>query len=230
MSANRLAAIAVLILAVTAPVGADDKKKPAAADTYDAMLARYLEDARKLVAPTLESQWGWMNGLTGDQRARHTNDLVTIRVVENISGSGTADAATSKNGSANLGITNLFGLEHGIPAPADPTRLVGAKHDTEFKGAGSTTRAGELTAVMTARVADVLPNGYLVIEGVREIEINGERQVVVLTGVARPADVDARNVVLSTSMAQVRIRYFGRGLFQDNLKPGFLIRLLNKVF
>jgi len=43
-----------------------------------------------------------------------------------------------------------------------------------------------LTAMMTARVADVLPNGDLVVEGVREIDINGDRQIAVLTGVLRP--------------------------------------------
>ena len=48
-----------------------------------------------------------------------------------------------------------------------------------------TARSDELTA----RVADVLPNGDLVVEGVREIEINGDRQIVVLTGVVRTVDV-----------------------------------------
>ena len=83
---------------------------------------------------------------------------------------------------------------------------------------------------MTARVTDVLPNGDLVVEGVREIEINGDRQIVVLTGVVRAADIGPSNVVLSTSIGQLRIRYFGRGLMKDNLKPGWLIRVLNKVF
>ena len=83
---------------------------------------------------------------------------------------------------------------------------------------------------MTARVSDVLPNGDMVVEGVREIEINGDRQIVVLTGVVRGADVDRSNIVLSTSIGQLRIRYFGRGLIKDNLKPGWLVRVLNKVF
>ena len=83
---------------------------------------------------------------------------------------------------------------------------------------------------MTARVSDVLPNGDLVVEGVREIEINGDRQFVVLTGVVRAADIGQSNVVLSTAIGQLQIRYFGRGLMKDNLKPGWLIRVLNKVF
>jgi flagellar L-ring protein precursor FlgH len=87
-----------------------------------------------------------------------------------------------------------------------------------------------LTAVITARVAEVLPNGDLVIEGVREIEINGDHQVVVLSGVARAADIAPDNSVRSTSLGQLRVRYFGRGLMKDSLSPGWLIRVLNKIF
>jgi len=69
-----------------------------------------------------------------------------------------------------------------------------------------------------------------VLEGAREIDINGDRQIVVLTGVLRPADVMPGNVALSTSVGQLRIRYFGKGLIKDNLRPGWLIRFVNKIF
>ena len=68
------------------------------------------------------------------------------------------------------------------------------------------------------------------IEGAREIEINGDLQMEVLTGVVRPVDIGKDNVVLSPSIGQLRIRYFGRGLIKDNLKPGWLIRAMNKIF
>jgi flagellar L-ring protein precursor FlgH len=51
-----------------------------------------------------------------------------------------------------------------------------------------------------------------------------------LTGVVRSADIAPGNVVLSTSIAQLRIQYTGKGLTKDNLQPGFLIRMLNKIF
>jgi flagellar L-ring protein precursor FlgH len=83
---------------------------------------------------------------------------------------------------------------------------------------------------MTARVTEVLPNGDLVLEGVREIDINGDRQMIVLTGVVRQADIGPGNVVPSTAVGQMRIRYFGRGLIKDNLSPGWLVRVFNKIF
>jgi flagellar L-ring protein precursor FlgH len=83
---------------------------------------------------------------------------------------------------------------------------------------------------MTARVAELLPNGTMVIEGIREIEINGDRQIVVLTGLVRPSDIGPGNVVASPAIGEMRIRYFGRGLIKDNLQPGWLVKALNKIF
>ena len=95
----------------------------------------------------------------------------------------------------------MFGPRRSCRRSIDPTNLVGASSDTKFKGSGATSRSGTLSATITARVMEVLPNGDLVLEGVREIEINGDRQMVVLTGVARPRDVSDQNVVLSPRSA-----------------------------
>jgi flagellar L-ring protein precursor FlgH len=204
---------------------------PKPTDNYDELFQRYLQEAREAKAAPPEIQaWSWMSALALDHRARNVNDLVTIRVVESITGSGTADSALTKNSAASAAVSKLFGMEKKLPSAADPTALVAAKTSTDFKGAGTTNRAGELTALMTARVSDMLPNGDMVVEGVHEIEINGDRQIVVLSGVVRAVDIDQNNVVLSTEIGQLSIRYFGRGLMKDNLKPGWLIRALNKVF
>jgi flagellar L-ring protein precursor FlgH len=54
--------------------------------------------------------------------------------------------------------------------------------------------------------------------------------MLVLTGVVRAADIGPGNVIASTAVGQMRIRYFGRGLIKDNLSPGWLVRALNKIF
>jgi flagellar L-ring protein FlgH len=232
-----LAWACVLTLAPAAAGAADksDKKgsapaTPPPSDVYDVLYARYLESARRTPpAPAAGPSIDWMSNLGLDRRARALNDLITIRVVENIEGTGSADSALDKNSSASAGVGSLFGATKKLSA-IDPGNLVGTSSDSTFKGSGATSRSGTLSATITARVMEVLPNGDLVLEGAREIDINGDRQMVVLTGVARPSDVSDQNVVLSPSIGQLRIRYFGRGLMKDNLKPGWLIRVLNKVF
>ena len=133
-----------------------------------------------------------MTGLAGDRRARHVNDLLTVQVIENITGTGSADSALTKDGKGAAAVTNAFGVEHKLPAWIDPTNLVSGTSKTDFKGTGATSRTGSLTATMTVRVAEVLPNGDLVLEGAREIEINGDRQIVVLTRRRARCRCDAR--------------------------------------
>lgn len=206
------------------PAGVDTK----AGDNYDVLFQQYLNAARSTPAAGPDSLW--MAGLFGDLKARRVNDLLTIRVLESVSAQGTADSSLDKSSSASAGVANFFGAESKAPSFLNLGSLAQLGADTSFKGGGSTTRSGTLQAVITARVAEVFPNGDLGIEGVREIDINGDRQIIVVTGVVRAVDVMQGNIVPSTSIGQMRIRYFGRGLIKDNLNPGWLVRVLNKIF
>jgi flagellar L-ring protein precursor FlgH len=213
----------------------DGKGKAQPRDNYDQLLQEYLASARATAAAAATAapaggDSSWMSGLFGDLRARRVNDLVTIQVVESATAVGSADAALAKDSSASASVTSLFGLESKYPGFLDPSALASLGANTDFKGSGSTTRSGSLSAVITGRVAEVLPNGDLAVEGIRELDINGDRQIIVLTGIVRTADIGPGNVVPSTAIGQMRIRYFGRGLIKDNLSPGWLVRIINKIF
>ena len=238
----KVTALALGLMLIALPAVAQDAKlktqdakgKAQARDNYDQLLQEYLASARATAAAaaTASAPAGdsWMSGLFGDLRARRVNDLVTINVVESATALGSADAALAKDSSASASVTSLFGLESKYPGFLDPSALASLGANTDFKGSGSTTRSASLSAVMTARVAEVLPNGDLAVEGIRELDINGDRQIIVLTGIVRTADIGPGNVVPSTAIGQMRIRYFGRGLIKDNLNPGILVRILNKIF
>ncbi len=80
---------------------------------------------------------------------------------------------------------------------------------------------------MTARVIDVLPNGYLVIEGSKTILVNSENQVITIRGVVRPNDLSTANIVQSGSVAQMELKVDGKGVVNDAIhRPNFLYRLL----
>jgi len=213
---RRVAAAAVMLLMASAALAQTMPQAPAAEPAAPAL--PYSGDPL------------WMAGLLGDLRARRVNDLVTIQVVESVSALGSADASLDKSSSGSASLSSLFGLESRMPTWLDPTGLASLSANTDFQGGGSTTRTAALSAVVTARVTEVLPNGDLALEGLREIDINGDRQVLVVTGIVRVADIGPGNVVASTAVGQMRIRYFGQGLIKDNLSPGWLVRVLNKIF
>lgn len=196
-------------------------------DAQDLAMQRYLEATRAM--PPADP-FSWMQNLNLDIRARKVNDIVTVRVEESIAATGSTDATIAKSSSTAAGISTFFGLPAKLPSSLGLSDLATTKSGTDFRGTGSTARASVLTATLSARVAEVMPNGDLLIEGIREIEINGDRQVVVLTGVARVADIGGANVINSSDLGQLSIRYFGRGLTKTTMTPGWLVRIINKVF
>ena len=73
----------------------------------------------------------------------------------------------------------------------------------------------------------VLPNGALVIEAAKDIQINSERQTITVRGVVRPADIDFTNSVRSNRLGQLEVRVNGKGVVGDAVRrPFFLYRLI----
>jgi flagellar L-ring protein precursor FlgH len=56
-------------------------------------------------------------------------------------------------------------------------------------------------------VVKVLNNGNYFISGRRELLINGEKQIMQISGVIRPIDIDPDNMILSTQIADAKILY-----------------------
>jgi flagellar L-ring protein FlgH len=195
-------------------------------------LRAYVESAKEQkAAPTGSEGSLWVDNayrsnLFRDSKARYVNDIVTIRVSESTTAVASADAKNAKSTSATAGFDHLFGAEKAIKEL--PT-IVSGKSDSGFEGKGSTSRATTLDTNLTARVIDVLPNGYLVVQGMREIHFNNENQSVYLTGVVRPEDVSSENIVLSSSIAQMTVRVQGKGIVSQPIKPGWLFKILNGI-
>ena len=108
--------------------------------------------------------------------------------------------------------------------------MLDAQYKSDFKCAGTTSRKESMTAQMSARVVSVLPNGDLVIRGSREIKVNYEKQYMLLQGIVRPSDISADNTVLSSYIADARIEYIGKGVVSDKQRPGWLSRILDKIW
>jgi flagellar L-ring protein FlgH len=195
-------------------------------------LRAYVESAKRTGAEAQTSEgslWtgsGYRSNLARDAKARSIDDIVTIRVSETTQAAAAADAKNARATSASAGFDNLFGLEKSIKEL--PT-MVNGKSNSSFEGKGSTSRETSLETSLTARVIDVLPNGYLVVEGMREIRVNNENQSVYLTGVVRPDDIGPRNMVLSSAVAQMSVRVQGKGVVSQPIKPGWLYKILTGI-
>ena len=72
-----------------------------------------------------------------------------------------------------------------------------------------------MTDKMTVTVADVLPNGNLVVLGSRERQTAGDKQTVQVSGVVRPSDITFANTVASESVADFKILFKKSGIEKD---------------
>lgn len=171
------------------------------------------------------------SSLLDDMKARRVGDTLTVVVSEQTSASKAATTGTGRSGSVAAGIPNLMGLEAKMIANGmDPTKLMSASTDTKYAGSGTTTRNDALTATMTARVMEILPNGNLLIEGRRNVMVNNEDQMIVLEGTVRPRDITPDNTITSSLIADARITYSGNGVISDRQRPGWLMNIVDVVW
>ncbi len=171
------------------------------------------------------------SSLTGDFKAGRKGDILTIVISEQASASKQAATSTKRNAAVSAGIPNFLGLENTfIKNWMDLSKLINASTGSQYDGNGSTTRKENLTATMTARVVDVLPNGNMRIAGRRNVKVNNEDMIILLEGTVRPKDISAENIVNSSYIADARITYTGKGVVTDRQSPGWLMNIIDKVW
>jgi flagellar L-ring protein precursor FlgH len=156
-----------------------------------------------------------------DHKALRVGDIVTINIVESASANNTADTDLSRKSSIEAGLSSWFGKEKFLKLFKLSDNLISSNSEDTHKGAGTTTRGGNLTATITAIVKEVLPNGNLVIQGTRTVAVNHEEQYITITGVIRPLDVTRDNNVLSTRVADASIAIGGSGVVADKQRSGW---------
>ena len=156
-----------------------------------------------------------------DKKALRVGDIITVRIVENAQASNSADTDLSRSSAAKAGLSTFFGKKKILGLFNLGDELLNSSAENSHQGSGSTTRTGQLTAIMTALVREVLPNGNLVIQGTRELLVNHEQQFITLTGMVRPQDVSRDNVVVSSQLADANITIGGLGVVDDKQRSGW---------
>lgn len=184
--------------------------------------------------PSLWPDDGNSAALFKDFRAFQAMDLITIVVNESSTGKKNAVTETQSEFSLLAGISNFFGIETRKWAAnndsLDPSKMLSATSETEFKGDGETQRSGSLRARISAVIMEMLPNGLLRIEGTKIVSINSEEEILVISGLVRQRDVTSGNEVDSGRIANMRIDFYGRGVVGDEQAPGWGARLFRWIW
>ncbi len=169
------------------------------------------------------------NNLFNDDKALKVGDILTIKVVENVVGSGSAATKTQEQSNLGLDFPAVNILGKSIPKQT-PIASVKASSGQNFKGTGDTSRKAKLIATITARVVKVYENGNLYIVGKKTIKINDDTQELVISGIVKPTYIQQDNSVLSTQISDMYVEYNGKGYITDSQEPGWLAKFLTKIW
>ncbi|MHC4716271.1 MAG: flagellar basal body L-ring protein FlgH [Planctomycetota bacterium] len=176
-----------------------------------------------------------MKRITIDDAAREVGDVITITirersVIENDT-SRKMDKTTSRKAgtSGTLDLANLIGQSVGKHIFDFPKLDLDFSSETKFDGNTDFGSDRSVEDKITVTVEDVLPNGNLVVFGKRQREVEGDTQIVQVSGIVRPGDIGFDNTVDSDRVANFRLVYKGQGQEPKFSKPGWVGRLLNRL-
>lgn len=155
--------------------------------------------------------------LVAETKAVRVGDLLTVVVQESATASSSADSRGQRD----------FAVSAQLDAPRLGSHSAKGGFASEGENSGRTQRSGRLLAQLTVRVLEVAPNGDLIVSGQQSLQINGEEQLITLSGVVRPRDIAENNTVLSSRIAQARIQFDGEGFVAERSQPGWIARLVS---
>jgi len=152
------------------------------------------------------------NPLFSDLKAMNPNDIVTVVISESIAQSSDGSKTISEVSNDELGAGVFSGLSS-LSAITDKAGKIGfeAGSTNSYTGSGNNSRNESFTTTISARIIKILNNGNYFIEGNRELLVNGEKQLIQISGVIRPYDIDSTNTIDSKFIADAKIMYKTEG-------------------
>lgn len=157
-----------------------------------------------------------------DKIAKSVGDLLTIRLEVAMSAQKQAKTKTTKTDTNTEGPISIFSIPMSTQYESTSNQA--------FNGDGQTNQNNSLTGTFSVTVKKVYSNGNLFVQGESWITLNEGREYVRLSGIVRPEDIEAGNVVSSQRVAAANISYSGYGQVGNTSHPGLFTKMLNRFF
>lgn len=195
--------------------------------TYSPVIAATVKrpDPQHLAASGSIYNPGTNRFLFEDYRARRVGDILTVILEEKTNADKKASTATAKNSSIGMPAPKLFG--RGVSIWGRKVLDSEASAKVDFAGEGGSSQSNSLKGNITVTVAQVLPNGFLVVRGEKLMALNQGSEVVRIKGIVRPVDITSANTIKSQQIANAEITYKGKGMIADSNDAGWLTRFFN---
>ena len=169
---------------------------------------------------------GNVASLFTDERAFKVGDVIAVEINERVQGINNAQfrsqRGTDVQAEFGAGAGKVFGLLNPFGGQISSTN--------DFDSRVQNNKLSTFTTQISTRVVNVDELGNLYLEGSKVIEMPDEKQVVVITGVARSRDITNQNTVGSSQLANLQVTMKGKGEAEDSRRPTLFNRILSWFF
>ena len=177
------------------------------------------------------------NPLFSDHKAMHVNDIVMVVISES--------AEATSSGSKDLSKSDETGLGGGVFASAGGSGTVNkyvdklnsatnvgfsSASENAFSASGSSSKDATFSTTISARIVKVMQNGNYFISGKREILVDEQKQIIQISGVIRPYDIDQYNKISSSQMSDAKILYKTQGDIDRATEQGWGSQALQAIW
>ncbi len=219
-SSNKiLVAICAIILS-----GCMTNNKPKPGDPY---YAPTISASQALPQRTEGSLYQDSYGLSlfGDRKAHFVGDIITITLSESTVSKKSSNVNVKKDNSTvfNSGGTLLGN----VPAAKGMSFDTNIAQNRKFGGNSGADQSNSLQGNITVTVAEIMPNGNLIVRGEKWMTLNSGDEFIRISGIVRPDDVAPDNTIVSTRLANAKISYSGTGTLADSQNMGWLSKFFN---
>lgn len=225
MKSSRLNSSLIVTVCALALAGCMSNNKPKPGDPY---YAPTVSSTQAIPQRTDGSLYQDSYGLSlfGDRKAHFVGDVITITLSESTVSKKSSNVNVKKDNSTvfNSGADTLLGTNPTLKGMSLATNVA---QNRKFGGNSGADQSNSLQGNITVTVAEIMPNGNLVVRGEKWMTLNSGDEFIRISGIVRPDDVAPDNTIISTRLANAKISYSGTGSLADSQNMGWLAKFFN---
>lgn len=167
-------------------------------------------------------------------RPRNIGDLVTVNINENQTTIGQNTVTLNKQHTVTENSTSIINnvLNTIFRRPQGSTifpTVDGLENQDQQRMRLQNQKVYNYKDSITCQVVQILPNGYLVIQGRRSMLASKDSQDLIVSGIVNPYFLNAKNQINSTQVANLQLNVIGRGPTERATGDGVISKYLQFV-
>ncbi len=187
---------------------------------------------------SLYSQRG--TSLFADKKDLQVGDIIQIVISEDLTSKSTnkRELSSTRDNSLGGGLfgatgTNVLGgTASGYANKLNSNLGVGfsTNSDSSDKGSVKTSLDETFDTTVSAIIEETYENGNYYIKGRKEMLVEGQKQVIIVSGVIRPYDITSDNSINSSQVADLKLLYDKDGTEAEILETPWGLKLIRKIW